>query len=378
MDREKARTWAEISLSNLRHNALVLKGLLKNDCQMMCAIKANAYGHGMIQAAEVYNDIADQFAVACLDEAAELRDANFSKPTLILGYTPAEFTKELIDLDVMQTVYSFDYAERLNSFAKDIGKKLKVHIKIDSGMSRLGFSVKDSECLEKTFNEIRNMTSSMNNLEFVGLFTHFHSSDHRTSEKTDEQFSRYISLKEKLDTEGIIFKFYHVCNSAAMIRYPQMHLNMVRPGIALYGAFPGETEREIDIRPTFELKTRIGQIHTVRKGEGISYNTTFIADNDMTVATLPIGYADGYPRYLSNKGVVLVNGKRAPIVGNVCMDQCVVDISGIDTFEGDIVTVMGQDGCDCISIDELSAKAETIPNELLCLFGGRVRRIYID
>ena len=145
MDREKARTWAEISLSNLRHNALVLKGLLKNDCQMMCAIKANAYGHGMIQAAEVYNDIADQFAVACLDEAAEVRDANFSKPTLILGYTPAEFTKELIDLDVMQTVYSFDYVERLNSFAKDIGKKLKVHIKIDSGMSRLGFSVKDSE-----------------------------------------------------------------------------------------------------------------------------------------------------------------------------------------------------------------------------------------
>ncbi len=378
MDRNKARTWAEISLSNLRHNALVLKGLLKSDCQMMCAIKANAYGHGMLKAAEVYDDIADQFAVACLDEAVELRQAGFSKPTLILGYTPVDFAKELIDRDIMQTVYSYDYAQRLNSFAEGSDKKLKVHIKIDSGMSRLGFSVKDSDCLENTFNEICDMVSSFKNLEFVGLFTHFHSSDHKTSEKTDEQFSRYLTLKAKLDNVGVVFEFYHACNSAAMIRYPHMHLNMVRPGITLYGAFPGETERNIDIRETFELKTRIGQIHKVKKGEGISYNTTFIADKDMVVATLPIGYADGYPRHLSNKGVVLVNGKRAHIVGNVCMDQCVIDISGIDVSEGDVVTVMGKDGDDCISVDELSSNAGTIPNELLCLFSERVRRIYID
>ena len=153
---------------------------------------------------------------------------------------------------------------------------------------------------------------------------------------------------------------------------------MVRPGITLYGAFPGETEGYIDIRPTMELKTRIGQIHKVKKGEGISYNTTFIAEKDITVATLPIGYADGYPRHLSNKGVVLVNGKRAPIVGNICMDQCVIDITGVDANEGDIATLMGRDGVEYISADELATNAGTIPNELFCLFSDRVRRVYIE
>ena len=378
MDRNKARTWAEISLTNLRHNALVLKGLLNNNCQMMCAIKANAYGHGMLKAAEIYDDIADQFAVACLDEAVELREAGFQKPTLILGYTPVDFVNDLIDLDIMQTVYSYDYAYRLNELSEGFDKKLKVHIKIDTGMSRLGFSVKDPECLEKTFNEICNMISSFKNLDFVGLFTHFHSSDHKTSDKTKEQFSKYLSIKEKLDNAGITFDFYHACNSAAMIRYPQMHLNMVRPGISLYGVFPGETERNIDLLPTFELKTRVGQIHKVKKGEGISYNTTFVADHDITVATLSIGYADGYLRQLSNSGEVIVNGKRARVLGTICMDQCVIDVSGIDVSEGDIVTVLGQDGTERISIDDLAAKAGTIPYEFLCLFSNRVRRTYIN
>ncbi len=377
MDRNKARSWVEINIANLRHNAITLKSLLPEGCQMMCAIKANAYGHGMLKAAEVYEDIADQFAVACLDEAAELREAKFMKPTLILGYTPVEYVNELIDLDIMQTIYSYNYAKLLNDSISN-GKKLKVHIKIDSGMSRLGFSVKDAECMDQTFNEIKKIISELKNIECVGLFTHFHSSDHKTSQKTDEQFARYMKLKDKLNEADIKFNFYHVCNSAAMIRYPQMHLNMVRPGITLYGAFPGETERNIDIRPTMELKTRIGQIHKVKKGEGISYNTTFIAEKDITVATLPIGYADGYPRHLSNKGIVLVNGKRVPIVGNICMDQCVIDITGVDAKEGDIATLMGKDGVEYISADELATNAGTIPNELFCLFSDRVRRVYIE
>lgn len=378
MERIKARTWAEINVTNLRHNALILKGLLNKDCQMMCAIKANAYGHGMLKAAEVYDNIADQFAVACLDEASELRNAGFTKQTLILGYTPVEYAKELIDIDIMQTVYSYEYAKKLDSEVCGYGKKLKVHLKIDSGMSRLGFSVKDSECLNKTFNEIKSLVKECQNLEFKGLFTHFHSSDHKTSEKTDVQFERYLKLKAMLDDAGVKFEFYHCCNSAAMIRYPRMHMNMVRPGITLYGAFPGETEREIDIRPTFELKTRVGQIHKVKAGEGISYNTTFIADKEMTVATLPIGYADGYPRHLTNKGIMLVNGTRVRVVGNICMDQCVVDISGIDVKEGDVVTVIGREGNEYISVDEVSEMAGTIPNELLCLFSERVRRVYIE
>lgn len=378
MDRNKARTWAEINIANLRHNAIVLKSLLADGCQMMCAIKANAYGHGMLKAAEVYDDIADQFAVACLDEAKELRGANFIKPTLILGYTPTEYVNELISLDVMQTVFSYDYAKRLDESIENNGKKLKVHLKIDSGMSRLGFSVKDPDCMAQTYNEIKKIKSEMKNIECVGLFTHFHSSDHKSSLKTDEQFARYMKLKEKLDADDIKFEFYHSCNSAAMIRFPHMHLNMVRPGITLYGAFPGETEREIDIRPTIELKTRIGQIHKVKKGEGVSYNTTFIADKDITVATLPIGYADGYPRHLSNKGIVLVKGKRVPIIGNICMDQCVIDITGIDVKEGDVATLLGRDGDEYISADELSSNAGTIPNELFCLFSDRVRRVYIE
>ena len=378
MDRIKARSWAEININNLRHNALVLKGLLKDDCQMMCAIKANAYGHGMLKAAEVYDSIADQFAVACLDEAVELRNAGFTKESLILGYTPVEYAKELIDINVMQTVYSYEYAKQLDTEVDSYGKKLKVHLKIDSGMSRLGFSVKDTECLDKTFNEISSLVKECKNLEFKGLFTHFHSSDHKTSEKTDIQFERYLKLKSMLDDAGIKFEFYHCCNSAAMIRYPRMHMNMVRPGITLYGAFPGETERDIDIRPTFELKTRVGQIHRVKAGEGISYNTTFIADKDMTVATVPIGYADGYPRHLTNKGIMLVNGQRVRVVGNICMDQCVIDVTGVDVKEGDVVTVFGKDGNEYISVDEVSENAGTIPNELLCLFSERVRRVYIE
>ncbi len=378
MERLKARTWAEINIKNLKHNAVTLKSLLHDDCRMMCAIKANAYGHGMLKAAEVYDEIADQFAVACLDEAKELRDSGFTKQTLILGYTPAEYASEIARLDVMQTVYSFDYAKKLNDMLESEGVKLKVHLKIDSGMSRLGFSVKDCECFENTFNEIKRIKTELKNLECIGLFTHFHSSDHKTSEKTDVQFERYMKLKEKLDNNGIKFQYYHACNSAAMIRYPHMHLNMVRPGITLYGAFPGETERNIDIRPTIELKTRIGQIHKVKKGEGISYNTTFIANEDITVATLPIGYADGYPRHLSNKGIVLVKGKRVPIVGNVCMDQCVINITGVDVHEGDVATLLGKDGDEYISADELASNAGTIPNELFCLFSDRVRRIYIE
>lgn len=378
MERSKARTWVEININNLKHNAIALKNLLKDDCQMMCAVKANAYGHGMVKIADAYKDIADQFAVSCLDEAEELRTSKINKPILILGYTPENFAEDLIKLDIAQTVYSYDYAKRLNENLKNSNSKLKVHIKIDSGMSRLGFSVKDEEDLKKSFREILEMHSTLKNLEFIGMFTHFHSSDSLNKELTDIQFDKFMKLKSKLDDSNIKFKFYHSCNSAAMIRFPHMHLNLTRPGVALYGIFPGETEKIIDLKPTLELKTRVSQIHTVKKGEGISYNTTFTAEKNMTVATIPIGYADGYFRSLSNIGDVIVNGKRARIVGNICMDQCVIDITDIKVSEGDIVTLLGKEGNEYISADEIANKVGTIPHEIFCSISSRVRKVYID
>lgn len=378
MEYEKSRTWAEVNLKNLAHNALYIKSLLPKDCQMMCSIKANAYGHGMLQTADIYQDIADQFAVACFDEARKLRLAGHNKPILILGYTPAEFAEELANLDIMQTVYSYDYAEKLNLKLAGCRKRLKIHIKINSGMNRLGFSVMDSDSLRKSFNEIIEIRSKFVNLEFKGLFTHFHSSDDEDSKKTDEQFEKYITIKNMLTSSGVSFEFYHCCNSAAVLKYPHMHLNMVRPGISLYGIFPGECKKQTNLKHAMEVKTRIGQIHTVKKGESIGYNATYVANRNIVAATVPIGYADGYSRAFSNKGIMLVEGKRVPVVGNICMDQCVLDVTSVNAKEGDIVTVLGSDCNEYISATELSEIAGTIPHELFCSFSDRVLRIYID
>lgn len=377
MDECNSRTWAEISLGNLTHNAYEIKKSLEKSCRLMCVIKADAYGNGMTEAAVALDSSADMFAVACADEALRLRTVNKTKPILILGYSAPVLVPVLIAENITQTVFSSLYAAELDAAAKSCGGKLKAHIKVDTGMSRLGFSAQSEGRLIDSVGEIKKIVSDCRNMDFEGIFTHFASADEVDDTFTKEQFMRFNETTGLLEKSGIHFSVRHACNSAATLRFPEMHLDMVRPGLILLGVYPENTERSLNLRPVMQLRTRIAQIHTVKKGDSVSYNRRFTAERDIVAATIPIGYADGFFRCLSNKAEVIVNGKKARVLGNICMDQCIVDITGIKAAEGDIATVMGINGNEEISSEDIAAAAGTIPYEILCSVSTRVNRVFV-
>lgn len=376
------RTWAEVNLDKVEHNFRVIKQQISKNTKLCCVIKADAYGHGAVELAELYERLgADFFAVSNLEEALELRLSGVTLPILILGYTPPSYASELCDNNISQAVFSPEYAHELSESAVRLGVEVKVHLKIDTGMSRIGIMCQDidSDTALKQALEIFGLPGLISE----GIFTHFAVSDEKDDgrEYTERQikcFKHLInSLKENgIDTDKLIC---HCSNSAAIMDYPEAHIDMVRAGIILYGLSPsGKLKGQLDLRPAMEIKSVIAHIKEIEPGTTVSYGRTFTADKTLKIATVPIGYADGYIRNLASEAYMIAGGKKAKVVGRICMDQCMIDVTGIDNIKaGDVVTVLGKVGSAEISADDVASWTGTINYEVACLVGKRVPRVYI-
>lgn len=365
------RTWATVNLAAAKENIIKIRKIVGHSCALMSVVKADAYGHGASEIAKAIGDYSDFFAVSNIDEAVQLRNAGINKPVLILGYTPPHSMNLLAEYGITQTVFSYEYGKTLSDAAKAIGTKITVHIKIDTGMNRLGFSAQNKEAFDNSVKEIKAL-SKEEFLEFEGIFTHFAVADEPSNPFTQTQFNRFCDCVSALEKEGIQFRFRHAANSAAIINFPEMKLNMARPGLILYGITTNRPDT-IGLKPVMELKTTVSFIHDFKKGDSVSYGQTYVAKRDMKIATLPIGYADGLFRSLSKNLNVVINGKNAPVIGRICMDQCMVDVTGLDVKTEDEVTIFGEGK----SVYELSDSIETIPYEIICDIGKRVPRVYI-
>ncbi len=374
MENVLKRTWAEIDLDALRHNYRLVRKATGNKTDIYAVIKADAYGHGAVKVAHaLLEEGATHFAVSNLDEAAQLRQAGITCPILLLSYTPPEEVRHLVQLDVIQTVVSLAHAKALNDAAKAADVVLNVHLKVDTGMSRVGFVHQTDADRENAASEIF-AAASLPHLQAEGIFTHFAVADEQDETATNEQFARFMQTVEDVAAKGVRFAVCHCCNSAGLMRFPAMHLDAVRPGIVLYGLAPdsGWMNDIWPLHPAMQLKTTVTMVKTVPAGTKISYGSTFIAEKEMQIATVPIGYADGYSRLMAGKGYMLVNGKKAPLVGRVCMDQSMLDVTDLDVSVGDTVTVFG----DGLPAEEYAAFIGTIHYETVCAVGKRVPRVY--
>ncbi|WP_421903373.1 alanine racemase [Maridesulfovibrio sp.] len=374
-----APIWAEVDLSSIRHNFEEVQRLVKNQPRIMAVVKADAYGHGLTKTADCLNKAgADYFAIARLDEAIALRNHGIEKPILILGYTPPEATEELLNYNITQTVFSNDYASELNKAASQAGKKLKIHIKVDTGMGRLGIvDESNHEALLESVSAI----NWLPNLEVEGLFTHFAASDEADKTSALEQLRLFKSIITDIERRGINIPLKHAANSAAIIDLPESYLDMVRPGIMLYGLYPsnGVHQQNADLKPAMQIKARIAQIKEVPAGFRISYGHTYTTPSATKLATIPLGYADGYRRQLSSAGKVLVHGQQAPIVGRVCMDQSVIDVGKIKNVKaGDEVVIIGRQEHAEIPAERMACELGTINYEIVSTLMARVPRIYND
>ena len=374
MVQETKRTWAEINLSNLEHNYRTLRGMLPRRCRFVGVVKANAYGHGVIPVAKKLEELgAEYLAVACLDEAVELREAGIMAPILMLGPTPTAFAEDLLRYDLTQSVQDLDTAIALSTAAVKADKRLKIHVKVDTGMSRLGFLC-DEENMDKSVEKIVNVCA-LPNLNAEGIFTHFANAD-GDEEYSMRQLTRFMDTIEKLAAHDVKFEIRHCAASAAVLNYPCAHLDMVRPGIALYGHYPDPSCEGLDgpgLLPVMTLKTRVVAVRELPAGTCISYGCTHTLKRDSRLAVLPIGYADGLERLLSNRTEMLVNGCRVSVLGRVCMDMCMVDVTDIpDVAIGDVVTVFGPE----LPLEEKADTVGTIQYEMLCGVSRRVPRVY--
>jgi len=370
------RCFARISLDNLIHNFQAIKSVCGNDCRIMPIIKADGYAHGAVQIAKALSPYTDIFAVAELEEALQLRNAGIDSEILILGYTTPEAALTLSDYSLTQTVMSLEYADLLSEALG--ASSINVHLKLDTGMHRFGFDFEAPSTLE----EIKTVTE-IDNLSVTGMFTHFCESDCLDSAFTDLQLERFNKTVKALRDIGIDIPVLHTANSAAILTRPESHLKLVRPGLILYGAYPSEEVKKFylsrhpdkPLREVMTLCARVAQIHSVRKGEGLGYGRTHVFERDSTIATVSAGYADGIPRSLSNKGEVTINSRRYKIVGNVCMDLVMVDITGHEheVYVGDEVQFWGENS---ISVDEYAKIADTINYTFYTGVSKRVVKIY--
>lgn len=374
------RTWAQINLDAIENNIFQIKSILKPGTLLCATVKADCYGHGYAFTAAAMSDAgADWFSVSNLSEALQLRRAGIKKPVLILGYTPPEHVKELVYNDISQAVYSYDYAKALSLQAKLAGVTVNAHIKIDTGMSRIGFVYHDNVEDSRVIDEIAEI-ASFEGINTEGIFTHFASADSVNGELfTRIQYELFSCAVDCLLQMGVNFTVRHCSNSAAILNFPEMNFDMVRAGIILYGHYPSEEVRKsIKLLPVMELKAVVSMVKDIPADTPVSYGGTFVSSDTRTVATVPIGYADGYPRLISNKMYMLVNGKKAPVIGNVCMDQTVIDVTGIDGVkEGKTITVFGFDNGSYLDVSEIAKKAGLLNYEILCGLSRRVPRVYI-
>lgn len=371
--KEYYRVRADINLDAIYGNLQREKEILKPKTKLMVVIKADGYGHGAVPVAKYVDDIADAYGVAIAREGAQLRRVGINKPILVLGWTHRQDNDILIENDITQTIFTYDMAKELSKSAMALGKKAKIHIKIDTGMSRIGF-----DCSEESVEEIVRI-SKLEGVNITGIFTHFARADETDKKATVNQYNMFEDMVERLEKRGITFATKHVSNSAGIIDLPECNLDMVRSGISTYGLYPSaEVSKEnIFLEPAMSIKSCITYIKTLDKGMGVSYGGTFVTDRKTVVATIPVGYGDGYSRALSSKGRVLVNGQSAPIIGRVCMDQFMVDITDLEgvTLDSE-VTLVGADGDECITVEEISAMAGSFNYEFVCMVGKRIPRVY--
>lgn len=371
---DKNRVFAKINLDNIIFNIDSMKKNLPAGTNMLAVIKTNAYGHGAVPIAKVLSErgIVKGYAVATIDEALELRKAGINDMILILGYVFPDSYEDLVKYDICPTVISVDEAKALSAVGTKLDKDVKCHIKIDTGMGRIGYRVN-----EESADEIAEIFK-LPHLISEGIFTHFAKSDEKDLSYTEMQFSKLLQMIKMLEDRGLKFNYKHCDNSAGILRFPEDSFNMVRAGITLYGLWPSpDVDHSFPLKPVLSLFARVCFIKDIPAGTSISYGGTFVSDRPMKVATIPIGYGDGYARTLSNKAYVLIHGKKARILGRVCMDQMMVDISEIDDVKvGDIVTIVGSNEEEEITLEFLGDLSGRFNYEFACLIGNRVPRLY--
>lgn len=375
------RAWAEISLDAIDNNIRKIRAYVNPSSKILGIVKADAYGHGYLEVAQtLLNGGADALAVACLDEAIQLRRCGIVCPILILGNSRPNEAETLVANDVMPACFELSLAEAMSRAALKLDKTAKIHIKIDTGMGRVGYRYTDDECeRQRSIGEIEKI-SSLPGVNIDGIFTHFAVADENDDEYTNLQFERFCGICDVLKRKGIDIPTRHCANSAALIRFPHMHLDMVRPGIILYGKNPSPfVDCEfLGLQPAMTFKAKITNIKYIEKGSSISYGRKFSAESERKIATIPVGYADGYSRLLSNKARVIAGGKLCNIVGNICMDQCMIDVTDVNTINiGDEVILFGMGDSIELPVESLAEKMGTINYEILCMVGKRIPRIYV-
>jgi len=366
--------WAEIHLDHLEHNLKQIRMHIRPETTICAVIKANGYGHGAVRLAKEMENIGiDHLAVATLNEALELRNHHCTLPILVLGYTPDEKAPLLIENNLKQTVYTKEQAKVISEAAKKVGKTACLHIKIDTGMSRLGF--------QPTIETVEAITeiTGYSHLFVEGIYTHYATADESDKQQALQQFEKYQWVIEQLTLRKCDIPLLHTANSAAIIDLPQTHLNMVRAGIMMYGLYPSPdvNQKDIRLKRVMSLKTRVAHVKEILPGTGVSYGLTFRAAKNMKIATLPVGYADGYTRLLGGKAEVSVNGIKAPVIGRICMDQCMIDVTDMDVNQGDEVVLYALSPEIGDTVDDVARKLGTINYEITCMVSRRVPRVYL-
>lgn len=371
-----SRVCARIDLDAVEYNIEMMRHNVREGAKMLGVVKTDGYGHGAVQIAKMLSpkDYMWGFAVATLDEALVLRRAGIEKPLLVLGCIFADQREEMIKYDIRMTLYTEEMAREVSELAVKMGKQAYIHIKLDTGMSRLGFMIEEETA------EIIERISKMPNLAMEGMYTHFAKADEIDKSFTEKQIKNYVWMKETLAQRGVTFQYYHCSNSAGIIDVPEANMDLVRAGISTYGLYPSEEvhKENVPLKPAMELISHVAHVKWVEAGTPVSYGGTYITDRKTKIATVPVGYGDGYPRSLSNKGYVLIHGKKAPILGRVCMDQFMVDATEIDDVKyADKVTLVGNDGDEKLPVEALSGLSGRFNYEFVCDLGKRIPREFI-
>lgn len=363
--------WVEVDLDAISHNVRAIKQQLSPDTALMVVVKANGYGHGAVPVAKAALHYGAQWlGVAIVEEGINLRQAGITAPILILGAPPNWQASLVVENDLRVAVCTWDLAQALSAAARRRGVVARIHVKLDTGMGRLG--ILPGEALDFV-----TRLKTLPNLEIEGIFSHFATADDLDKGYAYQQFEAFMKVIDDLEKAGISIPIKHIANTAAALTLPKTRLSLVRSGIAVYGlpVSPDQPE-SLELLPALELKAAVSYIHRVSRGSGISYGVEYVTAKDTSIVTLPVGYADGYSRLLSGKGEVLLQGRRYPIVGNICMDQCMVDVGDSNIGIGDEAVLLGRQGSEEISADELAEKMGTIHYEIICMIGGRVPRMY--
>lgn len=367
------RVYAGIDLDAIEQNIRNTKQLLKPSTKLLVVIKADGYGHGAVPIAKTLDSLADMYGVAVIDEAVELREHGIEKPVLILGTVSETWYSTVVEYDIIPAVYTMKMAEGLSKAACEQKKTIRIHIKVDTGMGRIGMEPTPESAL------IVKQISELPGIEIDGCFTHMARADEQDKTYAWKQYDQFMYFIKELEKQGITIPVKHIANSASIMELPEFQLDMVRSGISTYGLYPSEEvdQSRLKLIPAMSFHSRISYVKEMKAGCPISYGGTYVTDRRMKVATIPVGYADGYPRGLSNQGYVLIRGMKAPILGRVCMDQFMVDVTGIpDVAIGDMATLVGKEGDVTITVEELAEMVGSFNYEFVCDISKRVPRLY--